>query len=637
MTRPPEHPALVADIGGTNVRFGIATASGEIQGVSSLVCADFPSLTEAAQAYLETVAGPPPKWAAFAIAGPVQGDTIRMTNHVWSFSGRAVRRDLALERLELLNDFAALALAIPALTAADLVEIRSGTPADRAPKAVLGPGTGLGVAALVPAGDSWTALTTEGGHRDLAAQNEREWQVVRHLGERFEHVSVERVLSGPGLVNLYEAVSRLADEEPQSLTPAAVVAGARDRSSAACVEATNLFSSWLGAVASDLALTLGAFGGVYLGGGILPKMGEVFDADRFASVFSPKGDSVTICDRFRWPSSPGPTPPFWVPPARSAADRVPYILAAVVLALAGVAAAASGEAASPSPPPASSPSASRCSNQYQGSAEFRAELSLTNRSAVPLAGDWQLYFNFGRPLRAESAAHGVAVAQVNGDLLRLSPTASFAPLAPGEERRIGLLGRGAVTRRSDAPAGPYFVFGDGRAEAVGDYTIAPFRDVEGLRRAVRRPGARGHGGGPVRAQPRSHAAAGGAGRPDRADAAAARGERRRDPSRPGLAGPPLAGARARSGLSGRRPRAPPRAAARDHRGRPGVRRRVHPAAGAARRRRRAAPLRRRGLSALVDRTPASRSSAATRPASSTASRTLTALAADRRPGQKRSP
>ena len=289
MTSSSEHATLVADIGGTHVRFGIATALGEIRGSVTYRCADYPSLTAAARAYLETTGEPPPSQAALAVAGPVQGDTIRMTNHLWTFSTASVRRELGLDRLEVLNDFTALALAVPALAGDDLLEVRSGTPVNQAPKAVLGPGTGLGVAALVPVGDSWTALTTEGGHRDLAAQNEREWQIVRHLRERFEHVSAERVLSGPGLVNLYEAISRLSEEEPRSLTPAAVVAGARERSSAACVEATNLFSGWLGAVASDLALTLGAFGGIYLGGGILPKMGEVFDTDRFCERFLAKG------------------------------------------------------------------------------------------------------------------------------------------------------------------------------------------------------------------------------------------------------------------------------------------------------------------------------------------------------------
>ena len=289
MTRPHEHTSLVADIGGTHVRFGIATARGRVGDPSTFRCADYTSLTEAARAYLEEADGPSPRRAAFAVAAPVQGDRVRMTNHVWSFSIETVRRELALERLEVLNDFAALALALPALGDEDLTEIKAGDPARDAPLAVLGPGTGLGVAALVPAGGSWTALTTEGGHRDLAAQTEREWRIVRHLQERFEHVSVERVLSGPGLVNLYEAVSRLAGEEPQSLTPAAIVAGAREAAPPACLEATSLFSGWLGAVASDLALTLGAFGGVYLGGGVLPKMGDVFDIDRFRGRFLAKG------------------------------------------------------------------------------------------------------------------------------------------------------------------------------------------------------------------------------------------------------------------------------------------------------------------------------------------------------------
>lgn len=287
MTPTADQPALVADIGGTNIRFGLAGPGG-VQRPAAYRCADYPSPTEAARAYC-TEAGARPSRAAFAVAAPVRGDSVRLTNHVWAFSIAGVRGELGLDRLEVVNDFAALALALPALTGDDLREIKPGTPAERAPKVVLGPGTGLGVAALVPVRSGWVPLTTEGGHRDLAAATEREWQIVRHLGERFQHISVERVLSGPGLVNLYEAITRLSDDEPQSLTPANVVAGARDRSSPACVEATNLFSSWLGAVASDLAVTFGAFGGVYLGGGILPKMDAAFDIDRFRERFLAKG------------------------------------------------------------------------------------------------------------------------------------------------------------------------------------------------------------------------------------------------------------------------------------------------------------------------------------------------------------
>ena len=289
MTSQRDRPDLVADIGGTHVRFGRVGASGRVEEQQTLLCADHVSITAAARNYLEAAGGPVPRQAAFAAAGPVGGDRFQMTNHVWSFSIEEVRQELGLERLVLLNDFAALVLAVPALGGEELHEIRPGEPMPGAPIAVLGPGTGLGVAALVPAGEAWIPLATEGGHRDLAATNEREWQIVSRLAERFGNVSAERALSGPGLVNLYEVCSRLAGKEPQRLTPAAVTAGARQRSSPACIEAAELFSGWLGAVAGDLALTLGARGGVYLGGGMLSKMDQVFDADRFRERFLAKG------------------------------------------------------------------------------------------------------------------------------------------------------------------------------------------------------------------------------------------------------------------------------------------------------------------------------------------------------------
>lgn len=289
MGAPHDPCCLVADIGGTHVRFGLATSAAEVESIHSFHCAAFGSIGDAVRAYLERVGERAPRRAAFAVAGAVEGDRIQITNHVWSFSIEAVSRELGLERLEVLNDFAALAMAVPALKGEDLLEVKPGTRGERAPIAALGPGTGFGVAALIPAGDSWTPLTTEGGHQDLAAHTEREWQIVRHLCDRFEHVSVERVLSGPGLVNLYEAISILAGREPQSLSAPAVEAGARDRSSPECVEALALFSGWLGAVAGNLALTLGARGGVYLGGGMLRKMYDVFDADRFRERFLAKG------------------------------------------------------------------------------------------------------------------------------------------------------------------------------------------------------------------------------------------------------------------------------------------------------------------------------------------------------------
>lgn len=283
-----ESASLVADIGGTHVRFGLATGD-RVERETELECADYDSPAIAVRAYLKQAGEARPRRAAFAVAGPVLGDRVRMTNHVWSFSIDAVRRELGLERLEVLNDFAALALAVPALGGDDLWELKPGAADRRSPIAVLGPGTGLGVAALVPLGPSWTVVTTEGGHADLAASTEREWQIVRHLRERFGHASAERVLSGPGLVNLYQAVSRLAGIGPDSLSAGEVVAGARARSSPACVEALALWSGWLGALAGDLALTFGALGGVYVGGGVLPKLRDVFDLGLFGGRFLDKG------------------------------------------------------------------------------------------------------------------------------------------------------------------------------------------------------------------------------------------------------------------------------------------------------------------------------------------------------------
>ncbi len=289
--RPPAQTArLVADIGGTHTRFGLVSAPGRVARLRQMKCADHSSVTAAARAYLEGLDPKKrPREAAFAIAGPVRGDRIAMTNRAWSFTVEEVRRELKLERLEVINDFAALALALAYLPETSLREVRPGRREPGAPMVVLGPGTGLGVSVAVPSGEGWTALATEGGHRDLAACSDFEWQVVRRLRERFGRVSAERALSGPGLVNVYESVCAVRGSEPASLLPKGVVDGARDGRWPECVETVALFSGWLGAVAGDLALSVGARGGVFLCGGILPRMGEVFDSELFVESFLDKG------------------------------------------------------------------------------------------------------------------------------------------------------------------------------------------------------------------------------------------------------------------------------------------------------------------------------------------------------------
>ena len=283
---------LVGDIGGTRARFGLVGPEGELSRGRALECSKYPSLVDAARAYLSEIPSARPVRGAIAVACPVLEDQVQMTNHDWSFSVGEARERLGLEVLEALNDFTALALALPLLGEGDTRILSEGSEEPGAPLAVLGPGTGLGVSALLQAGERWIPLATEGGHREFAPMSERDWRVAEKLRARFGRVSLERVLSGPGLVNLYEAICAVDGRDPEALTPEEVVKGASE-SCEVCREATAIFSHHVGTVASDLALTFGARGGVFVGGGVVPRMGEVFDDDLFRQGYLNKG-------RFRW-------------------------------------------------------------------------------------------------------------------------------------------------------------------------------------------------------------------------------------------------------------------------------------------------------------------------------------------------
>jgi len=288
-------PILVADIGGTNARFGLIDGR-IVRDTRVLRCADYASIEDAATAYLTTVglaaAGTPgrPRRGAFAVAGPVTGDRIAMTNLVWQFSVNRVRDALGLDGLVVINDFTAVALSVPRLAEEDRRQIGEGAPQAGAVVGVLGPGSGLGVSGLVPgANNRWTALSGEGGHVTMAPISDRESAMLGQLRKSFEHVSAERVLSGPGLVNLYGALSILDGREPAALTPAQVADNALNGSEAHCVEAVEMFCAMLGTVSGNLALTLGARGGIYIAGGIVPKLGTLFTHSRFRKRFVEKG------------------------------------------------------------------------------------------------------------------------------------------------------------------------------------------------------------------------------------------------------------------------------------------------------------------------------------------------------------
>lgn len=288
----PQRPWLVADIGGTNARFGLVQAPGARPAhIRRLEGAAHADLAAAARAYLaqtdEPGAPARPSAACVAVAGPVSGDRIRLTNSHWDFSAEGTRLQLGLDHLEVLNDFAALALSLPRLGGGDLAELGGPAPAPGKPMAVLGPGTGLGVAGLVPAAGGWVPIAGEGGHVDVPACEERERDVVALLAaEQGGPVSAEHLLCGPGLSRLHAALARVRGEEPQHRSAADICTGADgDRR---CAETLEVFCGLLGSFAGNTALTLGATGGVFLGGGILPRIIPVVRSSGFRRRFDDK-------------------------------------------------------------------------------------------------------------------------------------------------------------------------------------------------------------------------------------------------------------------------------------------------------------------------------------------------------------
>jgi len=282
--------SLVADIGATNARFGLLDAAGRLLHTQTLPCAGHATLEDAARAYLDSAQPDAhPVEGAIAIAGPVTGDLLTMTNHPWTFSVQGTRDTLGLDRLVVVNDFTAAAMAIPLLAEADRLQVGEGEAVAGEVIGVIGPGTGLGVSGLVHGAAGWTALAGEGGHVTMAPVNDRESTVLGQLRQRFSHVSAERVISGQGLVNLYGALSHLGGTEPEPLSPADVGTRGLNGADPVCVEALEMFCAMLGTVAGNLALTLGARGGIYIAGSIVPRLGSFFTRSAFRERFVEKG------------------------------------------------------------------------------------------------------------------------------------------------------------------------------------------------------------------------------------------------------------------------------------------------------------------------------------------------------------
>jgi glucokinase len=281
---------LVGDIGATNARFGLVSPDGRILHWRSHACELYPTIDDALSEYFgDRGSLPLPRRAAIAIASAVTGDQIVMTNNPWRFSASALRARFGFERLDLVNDFTAQALALPHLGPGDRMPVGGGAAVAGAPFAVLGPGSGLGVSGLVPCGAGWVPLTGEGGHATMAPATARESAVLDHMRRRFDHVSAERVLSGPGIVNLYNTLCEIDATPSKGYTAAQVTDLGVRGGDAVCVEATTMFCAMLGTVAGNLALTLGARGGTFVAGGIVPRLGRFFADSPFRARFQSKG------------------------------------------------------------------------------------------------------------------------------------------------------------------------------------------------------------------------------------------------------------------------------------------------------------------------------------------------------------
>lgn len=289
-------PALVADIGGTNARFALVTEPGATPTtIGSLPAADYPNLPDAVAAYLERT-GARPRSACIAVAGPAVGDRIVLSNRSWDFSVRAVAERFGFAPLLLINDCEALALALPRLGPDQLMRLGdgAGTGEEGRPLALIAPGTGLGMSGVLPTRGGWIALSAEGGHADLAPVEDLEIEALRYVRAERGRASMESVLCGSGLERLHRAVSVVLGE-PSDALPASEITrraladdgpGTLDR---LCARTLTVYCALLGGAAGNLALTLGARGGVFVGGGIPPRFPGFLAASPFRARFETKG------------------------------------------------------------------------------------------------------------------------------------------------------------------------------------------------------------------------------------------------------------------------------------------------------------------------------------------------------------
>lgn len=292
-------PILVADIGGTNARFALASLvpgksatdarSIEIRDYAAFPCADFNNPHDLIQQYLQNRKSNKIRAACLAVAGPVRGNGAYLTNLGWDIDGDQVKCDLALGNVVIANDFQALARSVTALDKKNLLRLHEADPVSNpGPMAVMGPGTGFGLSQIFIANDAVTVVPTEGGHASFVPHGDLETAVWNEVHKSMGRITVETLMSGIGVLRIYRAICSLKGLSPLNYEPSTISQLALEASDQACIDTLSVFCSMLGGVAADVALTQGTTGGVFLGGGILPKIAAFVEKSRLIESFLDK-------------------------------------------------------------------------------------------------------------------------------------------------------------------------------------------------------------------------------------------------------------------------------------------------------------------------------------------------------------
>jgi glucokinase len=306
MSQSSRAPTLLVDLGGTNVRFGVTGPSHSepllIDSIRRYRVADYDSLVSTAKHYLEET-GLQVRRAIVAAAGRIDdGETVKVTNNPWAISAKQTASALQFDYVHLVNDFAAQSMAVTLLRSGDLVTVGVLPPPvigaeDEQTFAIVGPGTGLGVGGLLVRQGHCSVLQTEGGHAGFAAHSPEDIEILNYLNRKYGRVSNERLICGQGLVNLYDAICHIVAAKPDDLTPEDITARAKDGSCSLCTRTVETFAGIFGSIAGDLVLTLGAWGGVYLTGGLIPVLLPWLEHGRFRERFEAKGRFRDIMEK----------------------------------------------------------------------------------------------------------------------------------------------------------------------------------------------------------------------------------------------------------------------------------------------------------------------------------------------------